>query len=493
MSEPASLGSIVDGKHIDSGADRFINLINPANGAIAGSIEAAGQSAVDAAVASSRAALQGPWGALPPVVRGEVLKALAGLIEANADRIAEADCRDMGKPVSAGRFEAAMVAAGFTRYYGEAIDKWQRGAIPATDAGAFEMQVRRPRGVIGTIIPWNFPAINLMMKVAPMLAAGNSVVAKPSELSPGSAAIIAELAMEAGLPPGALNMVQGDGQTGDLLARHAGIDMLALTGSTATGKALMRAVGESSLKPVLLECGGKSPEIVFGDMAGQDLDAIAGMILGGAMQNSGQICVARSRLYIEASLYDALVERIAAQAAGMQPGDPADPHTRLGPLASARQKEIVEGFIDGAAAEGGELLVDGRGAMAETGGYYVAPTIIAQSNPNARIIQQEIFGPVLAVSRFEGEEEAVRLANATPYGLAGTVWTRDLGRAHRLSSRIEAGMLKIMTAPVERMGAGFAHTAEATKQSGFGIEGGLGALESYSRLQAVEFHYEDRA
>jgi gamma-glutamyl-gamma-aminobutyraldehyde dehydrogenase len=353
--------------------------------------------------------------------------------------------------------------------------------------------VRRPRGVIGTIIPWNFPAINLMMKVAPMLAAGNSVVAKPSELSPGSAAIIAELALEAGLPPGTLNIVQGDGQTGDLLARHGGIDMLAFTGSTATGKALMRAVGGSSLKPVLLECGGKSPEIVFGDMAGQDLDAIAAMIMGGAMQNSGQICVARSRLYVEASLYDALVERIAAQAAGMQPGDPSDPNTRLGPLASARQQEIVEGFIDGAEAEGGELLVDGRGSMSESGGCYVAPTVIAQPDSNARIIQQEIFGPVLAVSHFEGEEEAVRLANATPYGLAGTVWTRDLGRAHRLSSRIEAGMLKIMTAPVERMGAGFAHTAEAAKQSGFGIEGGLGALESYSRLQAVEFHYEDKA
>lgn len=493
MNELVNLGSFVNGKRIEGGSGRVIDLINPAHGQSVGSLEVAGQGAVDDAVASSRAALAGPWGSLPPVVRAGMLKTLAGLIEANADRIAEADCRDMGKPVSAGRFEAAMVAAGFTRYYGEAIDKWQRGAIPATDAGAFEMQVRRPRGVIGTIIPWNFPAINLMMKVAPMLAAGNAVVAKPSEISPSSAAIIAELAMEAGLPPGALNIVQGDGTTGDLLARHAGIDMLAFTGSTATGKALMRAVGESSLKPVLLECGGKSPEIVFGDMEGQDLDAIAGMILGGAMQNSGQICVARSRLYVEAPLYDALVERIVARAARLQPGDPADPATRFGPLANARQQSVVEGFIDGAEAEGGELLIDGRGAMADSGGCYVGPTIIAQPDATAKIIQQEIFGPVLAVSRFEGEEQAVRLANATPYGLAGTVWTRDLGRAHRMADQIEAGMLKIMTAPVQRMGAGFAHTAEAAKQSGFGIEGGLGALESYSRLQAVEFHYEDRA
>ncbi|MDA0819620.1 MAG: aldehyde dehydrogenase family protein [Proteobacteria bacterium] len=493
MSSPIDLRSFINGERIDAASDRGVEQFDPATGRSRGTFAAAGMEAVEAAVSAARGALEGPWGGLPPVARAAMLKALADLIEQNAGRLAVVDCADMGKPVSAGGFEAGVVAAGFTRYYGEAIDKWQRGAIPATDAGAFEMQVHRPRGVIGAIIPWNFPAINLMMKIAPMLAAGNSVVVKPSEISPGSASMIAELAMEAGLPPGALNIVQGDGQTGDALARHGGIDMLAFTGSTATGKALMRAVGESTLKPVLLECGGKSPEIVFADMAEQDLDAIAAMILGGAMQNQGQICVARSRLYIEAPLYEKLVDKIVAQAGAMKAGDPTSPETRFGPLASARQREVVEGFIDGAEKDGGELLLDGRGACRESGGYFVEPTIVAQPDSAAHIMQNEIFGPVLTVARFDGEEEAARLANSTQYGLAATVWTRDLGRAHRMANAVHAGMTKIMTAPVERMGAGFAHTAEAAKQSGFGIEGGLGALESYSRLQAVEFHYEDRA
>ena len=303
---------------------------------------------------------------------------------------------------------------------------------------------------------------------------------------------MAELAMAAGLPPGAFNVVPGDGVTGDLLARHDGIDMLAFTGSTATGKALMRAVGESSLKPLLLECGGKSPEVVFADMANQDLDAIAAQIVRGAMANQGQVCVMRSRLYVEAPIYDALRERIVAQAKVMQAGDPANPQCMFGPLASVRQLQTVEGFIAKAEEEGGNVLLDGRGAMSGSGGCYVEPTVIEPADSSASVLNDEIFGPVIALQRFEGEAEAVRLANGTAYGLAATIWTSDLGRAHRLSAAIDAGMTKVMAAPVQRMGAGFAHSAEACKQSGFGIEGGLGALESFSRLQAVEFHFEDR-
>lgn len=486
-----SLLPYAGGKRIDAAADRVLDLVNPANGQVTAQFAASGAEAVDQAVSAARESFAGAWGNLPPMARAGMLKGLAAAIEANAGRLAEADCLDMGKPISAGGFEAGVIAAGFVRYYAEAIDKWARGAIPATDNGAFEMQVRRPRGVIATIIPWNFPIINLAMKVAPMLAAGNAVVAKPSELSPRSASLFAELAAEAGLPPGALNVLPGDGQTGDLLARHGGVDMVAFTGSTATGKALMRAVGESSLKPVLLECGGKSPELVFADMAGQDLDAIAGQILGGAMANQGQLCVARTRLYVEEPLFGELVERIVAQAKATRAGDPANPETQFGPLASAKQKQVVEGFIAEAARDA-DLLCDGRGALAESGGFFVEPTIVANARPDSTIIQQEVFGPVLAVGAFKSEAEAVQLANGTSYGLAATAWTRDLGRAHRLSQSIDAGMTKIMAEPVQRMGAGFAHSAEASKQSGFGIEGGLGALESFSRLQAVEFHFGDR-
>jgi gamma-glutamyl-gamma-aminobutyraldehyde dehydrogenase len=491
MNETVSLEPFIAGNRRAPASQREVVLTNPANNTETARFAAAGPEAVDAAVTSARSAFEGAWGGMPPAARAGVLKAFATQIEANAERLAACDCLDIGKPVSAGRFEAAIVAAGFVRYYAEAIDKWQRGIVAPTDAGAFEAQVRRPRGVIATIIPWNFPVINLAMKIAPMLAAGNAVVAKPSELSPRSASLIAELAMAAGLPPGALNIVPGDGQTGDVLARHAGIDMLAFTGSTATGKALMRAIGESNLKPALLECGGKSPEIVFGDMANQNLDAMAAQILGGAMVNQGQVCVMRSRLYIEDAIYEPLLERIVDQARAIRPGDPADPACQFGPLASKRQQSLVEGFVGAAESEGTKLLLDGRGALAGSGGCYVGPTIFEATTTDSSIMQNEVFGPVIAVQRFSGEDEAIRLANGTSYGLAATIWTSDLGRAHRVSDRIDAGMTKVMAAPVRRMGAGFAHSAEACKQSGFGIEGGLGALESFSRLHAVEFHYGD--
>lgn len=491
MSEAISLSPFIGGTRQEAASERIVELVNPANGQSSGSFAAAGAEAVDAAVSAARSAFAGPWGNLPPMIRAGMMKKLAELIEANAARLADADRLDMGKPVSAGRFEAGMIAAGFIRYYAEAIDKWARGSVAPTDNGAFEAQIRRPRGVIATIIPWNFPVVNLAMKIAPMLAAGNAVIAKPSEISPRSASIIAELAMEAGLPPGALNILPGDGSTGDALARHGGIDMVAFTGSTATGKALMRAIGESTLKPVLLECGGKSPEIVFGDMAGQDLDAIAAQIVGGAMQNQGQVCVMRSRLYLEDSIHDALLEKIVAQAKAIEAGDPSSPETGFGPLASARQRDMVESFINEAERSGDILVTDGRGALSGSGGYFVEPTIILPGSQQSPIVQREIFGPVIAVQRFTSEAEAIALANGTDYGLAATVWTSDLGRAHRVSAAVDAGMTKVMAAPVQRMGAGFAHSAEASKQSGFGIEGGLGALDSFSRLHAVEFHYGD--
>lgn len=493
MTETIALEPFIAGVRSDPASDRELVLVNPASGEISGRFAASGAVAVDAGVAAARSAFEGAWGNLPPAVRARMLKAFAAEVEANADRLAAADCLDMGKPIAAGRIEAGMIAAGFIRYYAEAIDKWRRGAVAPTDSGAFEVQLRRPRGVIGTIIPWNFPVINLAMKIAPMLAAGNAVVAKPSELSPRSASLMAELAMAAGLPPGALNVLPGDGATGDLLARHPGIDMLAFTGSTATGKALMRAVGESSLKPLLLECGGKSPEIVFADMAGQDLDSIAARIVRDAMTNQGQVCVMRSRLYLEAPIYDDLIHRIVSQAAAIKAGDPADPDCQFGPLASRRQLTTVESFIAGAEEQGDRLLLDGRGARGVSGGCFIEPTIVEPASPHSKLLTEEIFGPVIAVQRFSGEDEAIRLANGTSYGLAATIWTSDLGRAHRVSAAIDSGMTKVMAAPVQRMGAGFAHSAEACKQSGFGIEGGLGALDSFSRLQAVEFHFGDRA
>lgn len=472
-----------------AGSDR-LPLINPANGNEVVELRCAGPQDVDAAVVGARAAFSGPWRSLPPIARAGCLKSLAGLVEENADKIAAADSLDMGKPVGAAHFEVG-IAAGFLRYYGEAIDKAAKGHIAPTDSGAFEMQVRRPWGVIGAIIPWNFPIINLCMKIAPMLAMGNCVVVKPSELSPRSALIVADLSADAGFPPSVINVLPGGGAVGDMIVRHGGIDMAAFTGSTATGKKLMAAIGQSTLKPVLLECGGKSPEVVFGDMAGADLDKIAGQILRGAMMNQGQVCVARSRLYVEDVLYEPLKAKLLEQAHGLKPSDPSDPTCIFGPLASARQQAIVEGFIEKANAA--DILLDGRRCEKPSQGCYVGPTLIEIADQSSPIVQEEIFGPVLALHRFDGEQDAIALANGTDFGLAATVWTRDIGRAHRMSEAIDAGMVKIMAAPVERMGAGYAHSAEASKQSGFGIEGGLNALNSFSRLQAVEMHFEDSA
>lgn len=483
------LAPFVGGEVTGAASDRELALVDPAQGRETARFLAAGQEAVDAAVAAARAA-QPRWIAIPPVRRAGLLRDFAGLIERHREDIAAADRLDIGKPIAAAQFEVG-IAAGFVRYYAEAIDKWSAGQVAPTDAGAFEVQLRRPRGVIAAIVPWNFPVVNACMKLAPMLAAGNAMVMKPSELSPRAALILARLAVEAGLPAGVFNVLPGDGATGDLLARHAGVDMIAFTGSTATGRALMRAVGESTLKPVLLECGGKSPEIVFGDMAEEDLDAMAAQILGGAMMNQGQLCVARTRLYVERPLYAALAQRLVAAARAMKAGDPDDPRTRFGPLASARQHAAVARFIEQGVAAGAELLLDGRQHAMSGDGCFIEPTIFAEPRQDQPLVQEEIFGPVLTLAPFDGEAEAIRLANGTRYGLAATVWTRDIGRAHRMAGAVEAGMVKIMAAPVRRMGAGFAHSAEPARQSGFGIEGGLGALDSFSRLQAVEFHYGD--
>ena len=491
MSQYPVLKPWINGQYLSNQTCDTVPLINPANGQSTGALSVATAATVDHAVAAARSALDQGWRTMAPMARAGVLKAVAAQLEAAAPQLAQADCLDMGKPVSAGQFEAGVIAAGFFRYYAEAIDKRSMGSIAATDNGVFEAQVRRPRGVIATIIPWNFPVVNLAMKVAPMLAAGNSVVLKPSELASRSALLIGELAETAGLPSGVLNIVPGDGTTGDLLARHPGIDMLAFTGSTRTGRSLMRAVGDSSLKPVLLECGGKSPEVVFADMGPDQLSAIAGAIVNGAMANQGQVCVMRSRLYVEDAIYPALIELIQQQLSAIQPADPASASTQFGPLASRRQQLSVEAFIAQAERDGARLLLDGRGALANSGGCYVGPTLIETDDNQLDIVQQEVFGPVIAVQRFVGEEQAIALANGTQYGLAATIWTRDLGRAHRVSAAIDAGMTKVMAAPVQRMGAGFAHSAEACKQSGFGIEGGLGALDSFSRLHAVEFHFAD--
>jgi gamma-glutamyl-gamma-aminobutyraldehyde dehydrogenase len=481
----ADLRPIIAGRPTDPRSDRLLVLTDPATGRETARYAGSGQATVDQAVAAARSAFTGDWGLMGPGERMAILHRFADLVDREGDAIARADRIDVGKPISAARAEAG-VAAGFIRYYAQAIDKAQRGIVAPTGIAATELQLRRPRGVIGMIVPWNYPVINLALKIAPALAAGNSVVAKPSEISPRSALILARLGAEAGLPAGTLSVLPGDGATGEAIAVHGDIDMISFTGSTATGRAIMRGIGQSTLKPILLECGGKSPELLFDDMAGQDLDAIAAHIVAGAYANQGQLCVARTRLYIEDGLYEPLLDRVLAHAGALKAGDPDDPATTYGPLASDKQRATVERYIVDGIEAGAEMLLDGRRS---TTGCFLEPTVFAVRGCDIALTREEIFGPVLAVSRFRGEAEAIALANATAYALAATIWTRDIGRAHRMARSVTAGTVKICSTPDPREGAGFAHAAEPARQSGFGIEGGLAALDSYSRLQSVEFRY----
>jgi gamma-glutamyl-gamma-aminobutyraldehyde dehydrogenase len=442
---------------------------------------------VSRAVRGARQAFDaGPWGQQGPQFRKRVLHQFADLIDNHAESLALGDCLDMGKPIAAAIQEVGIAAA-FIRYYAEALDKVYIGQAPPAGPGSLELQIRRPRGVVAAIIPWNFPVINATLKLGPILAAGNTVVVKPSELSPRSALKLAELATEAGLPDGVLNVVPGAGQTGDALTRHSGVDMIAFTGSTGTGKALLRAVGDSTIKPLLLECGGKSPELVLPDMANADLAGIAAAVVRGAFWNQGQVCVARSRLLLHESIYEPLLEQVLAAAGAIQPGDPLQAGTMFGPLASARQRDVVESYIQQGIDAGAELLLDGRGVRSP--GYYVAPTVFGDVSPDSTIAQEEIFGPVLSVFRFRDVADAIALANSTDYGLAATLWTRDIGLAHQLSQSIRAGMVRVASSPLPTEGAGLSHAAEAYGQSGFGVEGGIKGLETYTRLQSVEFSF----
>jgi gamma-glutamyl-gamma-aminobutyraldehyde dehydrogenase len=397
-----------------------------------------------------------------------------------------ADCLDMGKPISAARFEAGIAAA-FVRYYAEALDKTVAGQSPPAGPGTLELQLRVPRGVVATITPWNYPVINAALKIAPILAAGNTAVLKPSELSPRSALRLAALASEAGVPDGVLNVIPGTGRTGDALARHSDVDMIAFTGSTQTGKALLRATGESTMKPLLLECGGKSPEIVLSDMGDADLSGLAQAIVGGAFANQGQLCVARSRLLLHDSLHDRLLEEIVAAATQLLPADPMDVETTFGPLASAAQRDKVLGYIDRGIEEGAEIILDGRNTR--TPGFFVAPTVFANVTGTMRIARDEIFGPVLSVFRFTDIDEAIDMANSSDYGLAATLWTRDLALGHQLSRRIRAGNVKVAASVARLEGAGLSHSGEPYGQSGFGVEGGMNGLETFTRLQSIEFAY----
>ncbi len=475
-----------NGEPLASASEQVVDVIDPSTGRCCYSIPAGSDADVNEAVRSARRAFEdGRWRHLPPSHKKATLLRFADSIAAHARALDTLDAGDMGKPVKEA-FCNAAAAAGLMRFYAEAIDK-VAGDVYTSDRRAFVAQRRVPRGVVAAIVPWNFPTFNAVLKIAPALAAGNSVVLKPSELSSRSALRLMQLAVDAGIPPGALNMVPGFGlSVGRALALHGDVDMVAFTGSTEVGKSMLQYAGQSNMKVVATECGGKSPQIVFGD--GVDLDAAAETIARGLVTNQGQVCSVGSRLLVQRHIEAALLDKVAARLQRVVVGNAVDPNTTFGPLVSAKQCARVMRYIDRAASDGAELVTGGRRILQESGGFFVEPTLFRRVAPRAAIAQEEIFGPVLSATCFDDEAEAARLANDTPYGLIAYVWTASLATGMRMTNEIRSSVIINACAPVGE-GAGHAMSSEPAGESGIGVEGGLAGMESYLRRQLTWFNH----
>jgi acyl-CoA reductase-like NAD-dependent aldehyde dehydrogenase len=486
---PWNIRPFVDGVYVDSRASRVMENINPATEEPLCEISEGGADDVDHAVRVARRRFEeGVWCDLGPDERKGILLKFAHLIVAHKDELAVMDSLEMGKPLGAARFEAEVLGFNAVRSAAELADK-VCGVLVPSEPSTLSFNVYEPRGVIGAIIPWNFPTYNVLLKISAALTVGNSVVLKPSELASASALKLAELAVEAGLPSGVFNVVPGAGGTvGEALAAHPGIDMVSFTGSTQTGRRIMQLAAQSHGKPVQLECGGKSPQLVFADV--DDLDRVASCVTQDIFYNSGQVCSAKSRLIVEESIRPALLDKIITRAREFKLGDPLEPATTFGPLVSATQRDKVRAYIRGGVAEGARMLIGDVEPDRKGKGYFVSPVIFDQVRSGMAIAREEIFGPVLCVQSFTSEQEAMSLANATDFGLTATAWTRDLGRAKRLARRINAGFVVIRTSGEEGSGGGIANVlalcAEPHKASGFGAEWGLKGLEAYSALKAVQ-------
>lgn len=470
---------LIDGAWV-SGAAEPLPVLSPIDGTQLTTLASASAEDVARATASARAAFEdGRWSRQPPAARKAVLHRLADLIQRHALELAVLGVRDNGTEISMALKAEPGSAAGTFRYYAEALDKVY-GEIAPTPPDVLGLIHREPVGVVGAIVPWNFPLMIGAWKLAPALAMGNSVVLKPAETASLSLLRLAELALEAGVPPGVLNVVTGPGHlTGEALALSMDVDVLVFTGSGSTGRRLLEYSARSNLKRCYLELGGKSPNIVFADAP--DLAAAAKAAATAIFRNAGQVCVAGSRLLVERSVHDSFVAALCDATQKMALGNPLDLGTQIGAVNSERQLAGNLGFVADAQAEGAELVLGGGQALRETGGWYMQPTIVTQVAPSHRLFRQEVFGPVLAVTPFDTEAEAVHLANATEYGLAAGVWTANLSRAHRMVRALRAGVVHVNTYG----GADGTVPLGGVKQSGNGHDKSLHALDKYSDLKTA--------
>ena len=477
----------IDGRLVESHSERSVEVVNPSNGRAAFSIAAGCDADVDRAVTVARRAFDdGGWSEAPPSFRKRALHAFAEVIAREAAALDALDAAEMGKPTSVA-FANANTAAESMRFHAEAVDKIP-GDIHSSDRASLVVERRVPRGVIAAIVPWNFPTYISVAKVAPALAAGNCVVLKPSELSSQSAIRLAQLAVQAGVPPGVFNVIPGLGETvGASLGMHQDVDMVSFTGSTAVGKRMLEYAGRSNMKRVVAECGGKSPQLVFDD--GVDLEAASTAIAQFLLTNQGQICSVGSRLLVQRSIQDEMIKRITDTFKQVVIGDALEPTTTFGPLVSAKQCERVLRYIDTGHEEGARLIYGGRRVLKETGGYFVEPTLFRGVLPTSRLAQEEIFGPVLAVIPFDDEAEAIRIANGTRYGLFAGVWTASLSRGLRLAKALKSPTMINSAAP-KGEGAGHATSFEPFGESGIGAEGGVAGMDMYLRRQLVWFNHD---
>ncbi|GAA2426476.1 aldehyde dehydrogenase [Streptomyces macrosporus] len=470
----------IDGKPVDAADGATFDRISPRDGRTITSVAAGDAADVDRAVAAARKAFEsGVWSHLAPRKRRAVLQKLARLVEEHAEELALLESVDMGKPYRDALAVDIRVTVQTLDFYAEAVDKLCDEVAP-TDRDTLATITREPLGVVGAVVPWNFPLMMAVWKIAPALATGNTMVLKPAEQSPLTALRFAELAGEAGVPDGVLNVVPGFGPTaGAALGRHPDVDAVTFTGSGPVGRLFLTYAAESNLKEVSLELGGKSPHVVMEDAP--DLRTVARCVAGGIFFNQGEVCSAGSRLLVHRNVKDELLELVLEESRGTVVGDPLDPRTDVGALVEAEHLERVLDHVNGAVEEGARLALGGDRILEETGGYYLEPTVF-EVEPGMRIAREEVFGPVLSVLTFDDADEAVRLANGTDYGLAAAVWSRDLSTAHRLARAIRAGTVWVNNYDESDVTVPFGGYG----QSGFGgRDKSLHALEKYTQLKST--------
>lgn len=468
----------IDGRYMPSLDGRQFNNINPATNEVIGTVAEGGKEEIDLAVQAARKALNGPWKTITAHDRAAILRKIGDLILERKDELARLESLDTGKPLWLSSSVDIPRAAYNFHFFADYLRSLGTEAYEM-DNVALNYSLRRPVGVVGLINPWNLPLLLMTWKLAPCLAAGNTAIMKPAELTPLTATALVQICQEAGVPDGVVNLVHGFGpnSAGAALAEHEDVDAIAFTGETTTGKAIMKAAA-GSLKKLSFELGGKNPNIIFAD---SDLDEVIETTLKSSFINQGEVCLCGSRIYVERPAYEAFLEKFVAKSKELKVGDPFDPETKVGALISEEHYQKVTSYIELAKEEGGEILIGGNRPQGLEKGNYLEPTIIVGLDNSCRVVREEIFGPVVTVTPFDTEEEVIAQANDTHYGLSATVWTNDLRRAHRVVAQLEAGIIWVNTWFLRDLRTPFG----GMKQSGIGREGGMHSFEFYTELKNV--------